>query len=48
MNVTADVQGRSLADVEADVRAAIAEVEFPVEYHAEVPPQYGEQQAAGS
>ncbi len=47
MNVTADVQGRSLADVEADVRAAIAEVEFPVEYHAEVPPQYGEQQAAG-
>jgi len=45
--VTADVQGRSLADVEADVRAAIAEVEFPVEYHAEVPRQYGEQQAAG-
>ena len=47
MNVTADVQGRSLADVEADVRAAIAEVDFPVEYHAEVPRQYGEQQAAG-
>ena len=47
MNVTADVQGRSLADVEADVRAAIAEVEFPVEYHAVVPRQYGEQQAAG-
>ena len=47
MNVTADVQGRSLADVEADVRAAIAEVEFPLEYHAEVPPQYGERQSAG-
>ena len=47
MNVTADVQGRSLADVEADVRAAIAEVDFPVEYHAEIPRQYGDQQAAG-
>ncbi|GAA1815059.1 efflux RND transporter permease subunit [Agromyces neolithicus] len=47
MNITADVQGRSLADVEADVRAAIAGVEFPVEYHAEIPRQYGEQQAAG-
>ncbi|GAA1751290.1 efflux RND transporter permease subunit [Agromyces humatus] len=47
INITADVQGRSLADVEADVRAAIADVEFPVEYHAEVPPQYREQQASG-
>ncbi|MCD2442925.1 efflux RND transporter permease subunit [Agromyces sp. SYSU K20354] len=47
INITADVQGRSLADVEADVRAAIADVEFPVEYHAEIPKQYGEQQASG-
>ncbi len=46
MNVTADVQGRSLADVEADVRAAIAEMEFPLEYHAEIPAQYGAQQGA--
>ncbi len=47
INVTADIQGRSLADVEADVRAAIAEVDFPIEYHAEIPRAYGGQQAAG-
>jgi Cu/Ag efflux pump CusA len=47
INVTADMQGRNLADIEADVRAAIAEIEFPVEYHAAIPRYYAEQQAAG-
>ncbi|MDQ4137935.1 MAG: efflux RND transporter permease subunit, partial [Actinomycetota bacterium] len=47
INVTADVRGRSLADVEADLRAALAEIEFPVEHHAAIPRHYAEQQAAG-
>lgn len=48
MDVVADIQGRSLADVTAEVQTAIKAMQFPVEYHAEIPKQYGEQQAAGT
>ncbi len=47
VNVNAGVEGRRLSEVEADVRAALATVDFPVEYHAAIPPQYAEQQSAG-
>jgi len=47
MDVVANVQGRSLADVTADVQNAIKGMQFPVEYHAEIPKKFGEQQAAG-
>jgi Cu/Ag efflux pump CusA len=36
LDVTADVQGRDLGSVVADVRAAVAAVTFDIEYHAEV------------
>ena len=48
IDVVADIQGRNLADVTADIQGAIKGMQFPVEYHAEIPKQYGEQQAAGS
>ncbi|MFD1213147.1 efflux RND transporter permease subunit, partial [Arthrobacter sp. GCM10027362] len=47
VDVVADIQGRNLADVKADVQAAISRMDFPVEYHAEIPPQYEERQASG-
>ena len=47
IDVVAGIQGRSLADVKTDIQAAIAQLEFPIEYHAVIPPQYEEQQAAG-
>lgn len=48
VDVVADIQGRNLGDVTEEVQAAIRGLQFPVEYHAEIPPQYGEQQAAGA
>ena len=36
LDVTAQVSGRSIEDVTADVRAAVAGLSFPMEYHAEV------------
>ena len=36
MDVRADVRGRSLADVQAEVRSRIRRATFPFEYHAEV------------
>lgn len=36
LDVTADVRGRDLAAVLADVRSAVASVPFDIEYHAEV------------
>lgn len=47
MDVVADIEGRSLADVTTDVQNAIRGMQFPVEYHAEIPKKFGEQQAAG-
>ena len=36
LDVTASVEGRSVGDVDADVRAAIGGMTFPLEYHAEL------------
>lgn len=36
MDVVADVQGRSAADVAADIRSQVETLRFPLEYHAEV------------
>jgi Cu/Ag efflux pump CusA len=36
IDVTAEVSGRSVADVTADLENRLADMEFPLEYHAEV------------
>jgi CzcA family heavy metal efflux pump len=46
MDVTANVKGRDLGSVAQDVEAAIAKIEFPLGYHAEVLGEYAERQAA--
>jgi Cu/Ag efflux pump CusA len=48
VDVVASIQGRDLGAVKAEVQTAIRSLQFPLEYHAEIPPQYGEQQAAGA
>jgi Cu/Ag efflux pump CusA len=46
IDVVAEVSGRPLADVQRDIEAAIKQIQFPLEYHAEIPPKYGQLQAA--
>ncbi|MHA7291128.1 efflux RND transporter permease subunit [Arthrobacter sp. MDT3-24] len=46
IDVVADVSGRPLADIQRDIEAAIQQIQFPLEYHAEVPTKYGQLQAA--
>lgn len=46
IDVVADLDGRSRADVEADVRAALPQIDFPLEYHAEIPTQLADQQSS--
>ncbi|WP_461165164.1 efflux RND transporter permease subunit [Arthrobacter sp. R4-81] len=46
IDVVADISGRPLADVQRDVEAAIKQIQFPLEYHAEIPAKYGQLQAA--
>ena len=46
IDVVADVSGRPLADIQHDVEAALQQIQFPLEYHAEVPTKYGQLQAA--
>lgn len=46
LNVEADVDGRDLGAVMADVRRALAEVDFPLGYHPELVGEYAERQAA--
>ncbi|MGH8939590.1 MAG: efflux RND transporter permease subunit, partial [Actinomycetes bacterium] len=36
LDIVADVSGRSLSDVVADIEGRLAETQFPLEYHAEV------------
>ncbi|WP_346926842.1 efflux RND transporter permease subunit [uncultured Arthrobacter sp.] len=48
IDVVADVSGRPLADVQRDIEAAIKQIQFPLEYHAEIPAKYGQVQAADS
>jgi Cu/Ag efflux pump CusA len=47
LDVTADVQGRDVEAVAADVRSAIAGITFPLEYHAELVNDYADQHAQG-
>jgi Cu/Ag efflux pump CusA len=46
LDVLADVEGRDLGSVGADVAAALAERDFPLGYHADLLGEYQEQQAA--
>jgi CzcA family heavy metal efflux pump len=46
LDVTADVDGRDVGAVVEDVRNAIGEVAFPLEYHAELVGDFAERQAA--
>ena len=48
IDIQADVSGRPLADIQRDVEAAIKQIQFPVEYHAEIPAKYAQLQAADS
>lgn len=46
IDVVADISGRPLGDVQRDIEAAIRQIQFPLEYHAEVPAKYSQIQAA--
>lgn len=46
LDVEANVRGRDLGAVVADVEAALAEIEFPLEFHPELLGEYAERQAA--
>ena len=46
LDVTADVDGRDVGAVVEDVRNAIAQIAFPLEYHAELVGDFAERQAA--
>jgi Cu/Ag efflux pump CusA len=46
IDVDANVQGRTLSEVVADVQAALATIDFPREYHPELLGEYAERQAA--
>ena len=48
INVEADVEGRDLGSTVADVEQALAEIEFPLEYHAELLGEFAESQKATS
>jgi CzcA family heavy metal efflux pump len=45
-DVVADVQGRDLASVATDIRARVSQLQFPLEYHAEVLGDFESAQAA--
>jgi len=45
IDVVANVSGRPLADIQRDINAAVEQIQFPLEYHAEIPTKYSEQQA---
>lgn len=47
LDVTADVRGRDVDAVAADVEAALGFLTFPLEYHAELAGDFAEQSAAG-
>ncbi|MHA7298599.1 efflux RND transporter permease subunit [Pseudarthrobacter sp. MDT3-1] len=46
IDVVADVSGRPLADIQRDIEAAIQQIQFPLEHHAEIPTKYSQLQAA--
>ncbi|MDQ3659659.1 MAG: efflux RND transporter permease subunit [Actinomycetota bacterium] len=45
MDVTADVSGRDLGAVEAEVERGLQGIEYPIEYHAELVTDFAENQA---
>lgn len=45
IDVTADVSGRDLGDVEAEVERDLQEIAFPIEYHAELVTDFAQNQA---
>jgi Cu/Ag efflux pump CusA len=42
IDVVADVSGRPLADIQQDIEAAVKKIQFPLEYHAEIPAKYSQ------
>ncbi len=46
INIEADVEGRDLGSVVADVEAVLSETEFPLGYHAELIGEFAERQEA--
>jgi len=46
IDIGADIRGRDIGSVAADVEAALKNVEFPLGYHAEVLGEFAERQAA--
>jgi Cu/Ag efflux pump CusA len=42
LDVTADVSGRDLSAVEADIERQLQGIEFPIEYHAELLPDFSQ------
>lgn len=46
LDVVADVSGRGIADVASDVDAAVEQVAFPLEYHAEVLGGFAEERSS--
>ncbi|MEC5200567.1 Cu/Ag efflux pump CusA [Arthrobacter sp. PL16] len=44
IDVVAKLDGRSVGDITSDVNSGLANLEFPMEYHAQVPSQYSDQQ----
>jgi Cu/Ag efflux pump CusA len=42
IDVVADVSGRPLADIQRDIEAAVKKIQFPLEYHAEIPAKYSQ------
>ena len=46
INIEAEVEGRDLGSAVADVEQALSEIEYPLEYHAELLGEYAESQKA--
>jgi Cu/Ag efflux pump CusA len=46
VELTANVSGRSVADVNEDVKALVSSIDFPLDHHAEVLGGYAEREAA--
>ncbi|MCB5275442.1 Cobalt-zinc-cadmium resistance protein CzcA [Arthrobacter sp. SO5] len=44
IDVKADIQGRSVSDVQQDINKSLQQMQFPLAYHAEVLTQYAQQQ----
>ncbi|WP_229994958.1 efflux RND transporter permease subunit [Arthrobacter sp. Bi26] len=44
IDVKAEIQGRPLGDIQADINTALQQMQFPISYHAEILTQYAQQQ----